>query len=105
MHERKHQPKKYEDTANNSLEQNISSSKFWVDNEVFELIDMRKVKPRNYVTGRWALTIKKDKQGNFLRAKGQMGINQRREDFYYDALGSSRHNIDLVFDEENMEPE
>ena len=24
----------------------------WVDNEVFDLIDMRKVKPRNYVTGR-----------------------------------------------------
>ena len=41
----------------------------WVDNEVFDLIDMRKVKPRNYVTGRWVLTIKTDKQGNFLRAK------------------------------------
>ena len=41
----------------------------WVDNEVFDLIDMRKVKPRNYVTGRWVLTIKTDKQGNFPRAK------------------------------------
>ena len=26
--------------------------KSWVDNEVFDLIDMRKVKPKNYVTGR-----------------------------------------------------
>ena len=43
----------------------------WVDNEVFDLIDMRKVKPRNYVTGRWVLTIKTDKQGNFLRAKAR----------------------------------
>ena len=41
----------------------------WVDNEVFDLIDMRKFKPRQYVTGRWVLTIKTDKQGNFLRAK------------------------------------
>ena len=40
----------------------------WVDNEVCDLIEMRKVKP-NYVTGRWVLTIKTDKQGNFLRAK------------------------------------
>ena len=47
-----------------------------VDNEVFDLIDMRKNKPRNYVTGRWVLTIKTDKQGNFLRAKGQMGIER-----------------------------
>ena len=43
----------------------------WIDNEVFDLIDMRKVKPRNYVTGRWVLTIKTDKQGNFLRAKAR----------------------------------
>ena len=35
---------------------------------------MRKVKPRNSVTGRWVLTIKTDKQGNFLKCKGQMGI-------------------------------
>ena len=40
----------------------------WVDNEVFALIDVRKVKPRNYVTVRWVLTIETDKQGNFLKA-------------------------------------
>ena len=42
-----------------------------VDNVVFDLIDMRKVKPRNYVTGRWVLAIKTDKQGNFFRAKAR----------------------------------
>ena len=41
--------------------------KSWVDNNVFDLIDMRKAKPRHYVTGGWVLTIKTDKQGNFLR--------------------------------------
>ena len=40
----------------------------WADNEVFDLIHVRKVKPRNYVTVRWVLTIKTDKQGNFLKA-------------------------------------
>ena len=30
---------------------------------------------------------------------------QRREDHYYEALAFSRHNIDLVFGEENMKPE
>ena len=43
----------------------------WVDNKVFDLIDTRKFKPRNYVTGRWVLTIKTEKQGNFLRAKAR----------------------------------
>ena len=49
------------------LEHRIS----WVDNEVFDLIDTRKVKPRNYVTGRWVLTIKTETQGNFLEAKAR----------------------------------
>ena len=30
---------------------------------------------------------------------------QRREKFYYEALAFSRHNINLVFDEENIKPE
>ena len=32
---------------------------------------MRNVKPINYVTGRWVLTIKTDKQGTFLREKAR----------------------------------
>ena len=36
---------------------------------VFLIFGLRKVKPKNHVTGRWVLTIKIDKQGNFLRAK------------------------------------
>ena len=42
-----------------------------VDDEVFDLVDLRKVKPRNYITGRWVLTIKTDEQGNFLSAKAR----------------------------------
>ena len=30
--------------------------KSWIDNEVFDLVDLRKFKPKNYVTGRWVLT-------------------------------------------------
>ena len=30
---------------------------------------------------------------------------QRRENHYYESLAFSWHNIDLVFDEENMKPE
>ena len=37
----------------------------------FDLVDLKKVKPRNYVTGRWVLTIKMDKQDNFLKAKAR----------------------------------
>ena len=41
----------------------------YVDIEVFNLIDRRKVKAKNYVTKRRVLTIKSDKQGNFLKAR------------------------------------
>ena len=44
--------------------------KSWIDNEVFDLVDLRKFKPKKYVTSRWALTIETDKQGN-LRAKAR----------------------------------
>ena len=48
----------------------------WVVNDVSDLVDLRNVKQRNYATGRWVLTIKADKQGNFLMAKIKMGIER-----------------------------
>ena len=55
-----------------------------IDNEVFDLVDLRKVKPRSYVTGRWVLSIKTDNQGNFLRAKTRWvlrGFQDKQKDF------------------------
>ena len=56
----------------------------WLDNEVFELVDMRKFgKIKNYVTGRWVLTIKRDKDGNFLKTKASWvlrGFQDRQKD-------------------------
>ena len=56
----------------------------WLDNEVFELVDTRKLgKIRNYVTGRWVLTIKRDKDGNFLKTKARWvlrGFQDRQKD-------------------------
>ena len=49
----------------------IEEYKSWEHNEVFELVDMRKHKPKNFVTGRWVLTIKRDKDGNFLKCKAR----------------------------------
>ena len=45
--------------------------KSWFGNEVVDLVDLRKVKPENYVTGRWVRTIKTNKQGNFFKAKAR----------------------------------
>ena len=47
---------------------------------------MRSVKPKNYVTRRWALTIKTDKQGNFLKAKARWvlrSFHDKQKDFTY----------------------
>eukprot|EP00971_Amphidinium_carterae_P324740 6454044-Amphidinium_carterae.1 len=41
----------------------------WLDNDAYELVDLRKERVKNYVTGRWALTVRKDKDGNFKRAR------------------------------------
>ena len=45
--------------------------KSWVDNDVFELVDLRKFPCKNFVRGRWVLTIKRDKDGNFVKAKAR----------------------------------
>jgi hypothetical protein len=39
----------------------------WKENEVFELVDTRKQHCRTWVTGRWVLTVKHDKEGNFQK--------------------------------------
>ena len=57
--------------------------KSWKEHEVFELVDLRKVSPRNFVTGRWVLTIKRDKDGNFLKCKARWvlrGFQDRQKD-------------------------
>ena len=64
----------------------------WVDNEVFDLVDLRKVTPRNFVAGRWVLTIKKQEQGNFLKAKASLvliGFSRQREGISTDRLPAS----------------
>ena len=48
--------------------------KSWVDNEVFDLVHLTKVKPRNHVTRIWVLSIKSDKKGNFLKAKAKWAL-------------------------------
>ena len=55
---------------------------------------MRKAKPRNYVTGRWVLTIKTDKQGIFLRAKARWVLrgfqDKQKEYIQTDSPASTR---------------
>ena len=57
--------------AKQFLEAKQAECKSWIDNEIFDLIDMRKIKVRNYVASRWVLTTKTDKDGNFLKCKAR----------------------------------
>ena len=71
--------------------------KSWVDNEVSDLVDLRKVKQRNYVTGGWVLTIKTDKQGNFLMAKPRWvlrGLQDKQKEYQQtDSFASTRRGF------------
>ena len=53
------------------LEAKLLQRKSWLDNEVFALVDTRRNPVRNWVTGRWVLTIKRDTDGNFLLTKAR----------------------------------
>ena len=43
----------------------------WKENDVYDLVDMRKLDVKNYITGRWVLTVKRDKHGNFDKCKAR----------------------------------
>ena len=64
--------------AKQFLEAKKAVRKSWFDNDVFELVDVRKLKIRNFVAGRWVLTIKKDKDGNFLKCSLRVSKIDRR---------------------------
>ena len=53
-------------------------AKSWLDNEVFDLVDTRKIQVRNWVTGRWVLTLKRDKDGNFSKTKARWVMISRQ---------------------------
>ncbi len=58
--------------AKQFLEAKTTEYKSWVDNDVFELIKVKDIKNlKNYVTGRWVLTVKRDKDGNFVKCKAR----------------------------------
>jgi len=58
--------------AKQFVEAKRAEYKSWAEeNDIFELVDMRKTKVQNYITGRWVLTIKRDKNGNFDKCKAR----------------------------------
>ena len=60
--------------------------KSWVDHDVFDLVDIRKLSKyerRNLVSGRWVLTVKRDKNGQFLKCKARWvlrGFQDKQKD-------------------------
>ena len=82
------------------LEAKLKEYQSWVDNDVFELVDLRKVKCRNFVKGRWVLTIKRDKDGNFVKCKArwvlQGFLDKQKDEQQTDSPTSSRPGFRLA---------
>ena len=72
--------------AKQFVEAKHTEYKSWIDNDVFDLVDFRTLSQKqkmNYVTGRWVLVIKRDKDGNFLKCKARWvlrGFQDRQKD-------------------------
>ena len=69
--------------AKQFLEAKKAECQSWFDNDVFELVDLRKIRVRNFVKGRWVLTVKKDKDGHFLKCKARWvlkGFQDKQKD-------------------------
>ena len=82
------------------LEAKLLECKSWLDNEVFDLVDTWKLYVRNWVTGRWVLTIKQDKEGNFLETKARWVLrgfqDRQKNDQQSDSPAASRSGFRLA---------
>jgi hypothetical protein len=74
-----------------------AETKSWIDNDVYDLVDVRKLvdnQKRNYVTGRWVLNLKRDREGNFLQCKARWVLrgsqDERKWEQQPDSPGASR---------------
>ena len=81
-------------------EAKLLECKSWQDNEVFDLVDTRKIHVRNWVTGRWVLTLKQDKDGNFLKPKARCVLrgfqDKQKNDQQTDSPAASRSGFRLA---------
>ena len=81
------------------LEAKQLECKSWLD-EVFDLVDTRKIQVRNWVTGRWVLTLKRDKDGNFLKTKARWVLrgfqDKQKNDQQTDSPAASRSGFRLA---------
>ena len=70
------------------------------DNDVFDLVDIRQFKPKNFVTGRWVLTVKRDRDGKFQKCKARWvlrGFQDRQKDAQQtDSPTSTRPGLRLL---------
>ena len=79
--------------AKQFLEAKKAECQSWIDNEVFDLVDMRKTKVRSIVAGRWVLAVKKDKNGNFQKCKARWvlkGFQDKQKNTQTDSPAASR---------------
>ena len=56
------------------LEAKLFEINDWKEKQVYELVDLRKLshaQRKNYITGRWVLTWKRDKEGHMTKAKAR----------------------------------
>ena len=82
------------------IEAKSAEIKSWFDNDVFDLVDIRKFKPKNFVTGRWVLTVKRDRDGKFQKCKARWvlrGFQDRQKDAQQtDSPTSTRPGLRLL---------
>ena len=70
----------------------------WFDNDVFDLVDIRKFKPKNFVTGRWVLTVKRDRDGKFQKCKARWVLRVFKTDRRMLSRRTARHPQDRACD-------
>ena len=67
---------------------------------MFDLVDARKIQVRNWVTDRWVLTLKRDKDGNFLKIKSRCVLrgfqDRQKNDQQTDSPAASRSGFRLA---------
>ena len=81
------------------IEAKSAEIKSWFDNDVFDLVDIRKFKPKNFVTGRWVLTVNGTGTASSRNAKrdGCCGDFKTDKKMHNKQIALRQHDQDFVF--------
>ena len=80
------------------LQAKTAECQSWLGSDVYDVVDMRKQQVKNFVSGRWVLTVKRGKDGIFLKCKARARGSRQQGERTVSSFGTSDIPSDFEYE-------